>query len=87
MTSIYESRPIVERITVDVLCDHCGSSCQRGDVGASAVELAEFTASWGYCSNHDAQVWHADLCHSCAEMIRDVINAGAGPGVQTTYQR
>jgi len=47
------------------------------------IDAASFDYGAGYLSPWDGDSWHADLCPECALKVKDLINQGIGPGVQT----
>lgn len=81
MSTQYETRPIVDRVVRDVICDRCGGSCRHGSGDVAQFEQARFVAHWGYWSDHDGEYWTADLCQGCAEAVRSFIDRGDGSGV------
>jgi len=77
-------------VVSDVVCDRCGQSCVKERTPASAgtfadtleLERASLSADWGYWSGRDGERWAADLCEDCALLVRELVDSGAGPGVQ-----
>lgn len=49
------------QVTKDIICDICGNSCM---IGGDFVSMKLF-AAWGYESQHDLEVWSADVCEAC----------------------
>ena len=53
-------------VIVDILCDHCGTSCKKS---SGELESARLFAHWGYDSNYDDEVWDYFFCDDCAGKI------------------
>jgi hypothetical protein len=69
------------QVTTDILCDMCGRSCKSQN---QLYEFATFKATWGFSSKRDMLNWHADLCESCSERVKDFIEKNGGT-VRETY--
>lgn len=81
--------PFEVEAVVDVICNCCGRSVvvERSHGRGALVEAvwsekATLSADWGYNSSRDGETWQADLCEECADKVRELIDAGEGPGVQ-----
>ena len=65
-----------EEIT-DIFCDICARSCKSSDydMGYHGFEYMSLKANWGYGSNHDGEVWEAQVCERCVvEQLSLVVN-------------
>jgi hypothetical protein len=63
------TKEIIE--VTDIFCDICARSCK----GELNFEYMKLEAHWGYDSNHDGEVWEAQVCERCViEQLSLVVN-------------
>lgn len=82
---VYEEKPVQQKTMTDLLCDCCGRSCFKLELGPmekdfihSYAEYALLTANWGYGSSRDGDRWECDLCETCALKVKEFIESLGG---------
>jgi hypothetical protein len=66
----YRDQEVIKTLLEAVVCNGCGKSIQHDDI-REMNKMNGFTATFGYDSKHDWEVWRFDLCEECLEKIID----------------
>lgn len=54
-----------ETVTTEIICNKCGKKVNIMDDLFSNNKMHDFSVRFGYCSNHDGEIWNFHLCEDC----------------------